>query len=94
MEDPRPFCVQAAFTEFSGMKATSGLPFAKKAQTFSSQIAAQKSTVSTRRLGGISVSSAKQFLAATFEIYIADQLYVLGLSCSRAESICCRSEIL
>lgn len=36
---------QAAFTEFSGMKATSGLPFAPKIQTFSTQVAAQKSTV-------------------------------------------------
>ena len=37
--------LQAAFTEFSGMKAANALPLTPRTQTFSSQVAAQKSTV-------------------------------------------------
>ena len=42
--------VQAAFTEFSGMKAANALPLTPKTRTFSSQVAAQKSTVIFRAI--------------------------------------------
>ena len=38
--------IQAAFTEFSGLKAAQGPLFAPKTASFSSQVAAQQSSVS------------------------------------------------
>lgn len=43
-------CVaQAAFSDFSGLKAASGMPFAPKVQGFSAQVSAQSSSVSCMR---------------------------------------------